>query len=50
MTYEGKKIDAYEYRAKQILISAAPKRFKYEEFNLLENQLELVKNNQYGMK
>ena len=48
MEFNGLEIDAFEYRAKNILIDSAPKRFAYEELRELELQLELVKRNQYG--
>jgi hypothetical protein len=47
MDVNGINIDAYEYRAKSILLNASPKRFTYEEFRELEQQLELVKRNLY---
>ncbi|GAB4393529.1 MAG: hypothetical protein Tsb005_12220 [Gammaproteobacteria bacterium] len=47
MMLDGKEINAYEYRAKQILLNASPKRFEYEEFRILEDHLELVLNNRY---
>lgn len=50
MILNGENIDAYEYRAKSILMKAAPKRFSYDDFIELEQQLGLVKTNQYGMR
>lgn len=47
MALNGEKIDAWEYRAKQILINASPKRFEYEEFKMLEHHLDLVIKNRY---
>ena len=43
----GEEINAYEYRAKQILLNASPKRFQYEEFRMLEDHLDIVINNRY---
>ena len=37
----------WEYRAKTTLLDAAPKRFTYEEFRILEQDLELVKQGRY---
>ncbi|WP_167361351.1 LysM peptidoglycan-binding domain-containing protein [Paracidovorax cattleyae] len=48
MDVNGINIDAYEYRAKSILLDASPKRFTYEEFKELGQHLELVKQNRYG--
>ena len=47
MEFGGKTIDAWEYRAKSTLIDSAPKRLTYEEFQVLERHLELVKQGRY---
>lgn len=47
MEFGGRPIDAWEYRAKSTLLNAAPKRFTYEEFRVLEQHLELVKQGRY---
>ncbi|PHV06748.1 hypothetical protein CSQ96_12190 [Janthinobacterium sp. BJB412] len=47
MDLDGLSIDAYEYRAKTILLDASPKRFEYEELQNLERDLELVKKDRY---
>lgn len=47
MDLNGLKIDAFEYRAKNILLDASPKRFSYEERMQLEHHLKLVEQNKY---
>lgn len=48
MLYQGRMIDAYEYRAKKILLNISDNRgFTYEEFIMLEEQLEQVEKNLY---
>jgi hypothetical protein len=47
MEINGIEIDAYEYRAKKILLNSSEKRFTYEEFINLENDLNDVLNNAY---
>lgn len=47
MELNGREIDAYEFRAKSILLNAAPKRFTYEEFRMLEDHLDMVKEGTY---
>lgn len=47
MMLNGKEINAYEYRAKKILLNASSKRFEYEEFRMLEDHLKLVIKNRY---
>lgn len=48
MLYNGEFIDAYEFRAKSILMNSSENRgFSYEQFIELEHHLELVKLNKY---
>lgn len=48
MEFNGLEIDAFEYRAKNILINSAEKRgFSYDDFITLENHLEMVMKNTY---
>jgi hypothetical protein len=47
MMHEGRVIDAFEYRAKKMLMSAAPKRFDYDEFILLEKHMQAVLKGKY---
>ncbi len=48
MNVDGVDINAYEYRAKNILINSAEKRgFSYDDLVTLENHLKLVMKNEY---
>jgi hypothetical protein len=46
MGYGGVSIDAWEFRAKSILLNS-PNRLSYEEALMLERHLDLVKQNKY---